>query len=320
MCLNLPCNKAGGIDNTAYEHLKFGGKQLWQVLSDLFVSMYSTHNVPSCLKIQLLLPIFKGRKLKASNKANYRGITLFSVFCKVFELLLLDHSESIAQKQNYFSDLQFGFSNGVECIEASYVISESVNQAVEQGDKVFACFLDVRKAFDTVWHNGLLFKLYEELSTDSGLWLIIRDLYQDLHAHVIHGGQLSSKFPISQGSGQGRILAPFVYKVYIYSLIRKICDLKVGICLTNRVCSAPTFADDMTLLGLHASALSTLIRCAYDYCCKWRYEYHNEKSGTVVFGETPAMQGRIINTRKFFIGSSLIEEVKEYINLGIYKN
>ena len=154
MCLNLPCNKAGGTDNTAYEHLKSGGKQLWQVLSDLFLSMYSTHNVPSSLKIQLLLPIFKGKKLKASNKDNYRGITLFSVFCKVFELLLLDHLESIPQEQNYFSDLQFGFSNGVGCIEASYVISESVNQAVEQGDKVFACFLDARKAFDTVWHHN----------------------------------------------------------------------------------------------------------------------------------------------------------------------
>ena len=68
------------------------------------------------------------------------------------------------------------------------------------------------------------------------------------------------------------------------------------------------------------SALSSLIRCAYDYCCKWRYEYHNEKSGIVVFGETPAMHGRMINTRKFFIGSSLIEEVKEYTNLGNYKN
>ena len=94
----------------------------------------------------------------------------------------------------------------------------------------------------------------------------------------------------------------------------------MGICLTNRFCSAPTFADDMTLLGLHASALSTLIRCAYDYYCKWRYEHHNEKSGTVVFGETLAMHGRMINTRKFFIGSSLIEETKEYTNLGIYKN
>ena len=112
----------------------------------------------------------------------------------------------------------------------SISLGETVNQAVEQEDKVFTCFLDVRKAFDTVWHNGLLFKLYKELSIDSRLWLIIRDLYQDLQAHVIHNGQFSIKFPISEGSGQGRILAPFMYKAYINSLIRKICDLKVGIC------------------------------------------------------------------------------------------
>ena len=63
---------------------------------------------------------------------------MLSILCKVFELLLLDHIECIAQEQSYFSDLQFGFSKGVGCIEASYVISETVNQAVEQGDKVFA--------------------------------------------------------------------------------------------------------------------------------------------------------------------------------------
>ena len=101
VCLNLPCNKAGGIDHTVFEYLKFGGKQLRQVLPDLFVSMYSTHNVPSSLKIQLLLPIFKGKKLKAANKPdNYRAITMFSVFCKVFELLLLNHTECIAQGQS----------------------------------------------------------------------------------------------------------------------------------------------------------------------------------------------------------------------------
>ena len=137
---------------------------------------------------------------------------------------------------------------------------------------------------------------------------------------MIQDGQLSSKFPISQDSGQGRILSPFMYKIYINNLIRKICDLKLGVCLTNRFCSAPTFAEDMTLLCLHASALSTLIRCAYDYCCKWRYEYYNEKSGIVAFGETPAMDGRMISTRKFVVGSLPIEELKEYTNLGIYKN
>ena len=95
----------------------------------------------------------------------------YGLFILVMCILLerISYPCDIAQEQNYFSDPQFGFSEGVGCIESSVVISESVNQAVEQGDKVFACFLDVRKAFDTVWHDGLLFKLYKELSIDSCL-------------------------------------------------------------------------------------------------------------------------------------------------------
>ena len=53
---------------------------------------------------------------------------------------------------------------------------------------------------------------------------------------------------------------------------------------------------------------------------KWRYEYHNEKSRIAVFGDILAMHGRMINTRKFVIGSSPIEELKDYTDLGIYKN
>ena len=49
------------------------------------------------------------------------------------------------QEQSYCSNLQFDFSKGVGYVEASYVISETANQAAEQGDQVFAYLLDVRK-------------------------------------------------------------------------------------------------------------------------------------------------------------------------------
>ena len=94
----------------------------------------------------------------------------------------------------------------------------------------------------------------------------------------------------------------------------------MGIYLSNRFCLASTFADDMTLLGLCTSALSIVIMCATDYCCKWRYKNHNEESGIVVFGETPAIHGRMISTRKFDISSSPTEELKEYTSLGNYMN
>ena len=66
-------------------------------------------------------------------------------------MILLRKLEQIAEGKGYFSHMQFGFSEGVGgCLEASYVISECIDQLLEKGGKVFACFLDVRKAFDPV--------------------------------------------------------------------------------------------------------------------------------------------------------------------------
>ena len=78
------------------------------------------------------------------------------------------------------------------------------------------------KAFDTVWIDGLLYKLFSELGIKGRMWLAINDLYTDVKAQVLYEGVLSRKFSVSQGTGQGRILAPFKYKVYINSdLLRK---------------------------------------------------------------------------------------------------
>ena len=90
---------------------------------------------------------------------------------------------------------------------------------LERGCKIFSCFLDVRKAFDTVWIDGLLYKLFIELGVGGRMWLTIKDLYTDVKAQVLYSGSLSRQFKVSQGTGQGRILAPFMYKVYINALL-----------------------------------------------------------------------------------------------------
>ena len=114
---------------------------------------------------------------------------------------------------------------------------------IKQGSKVFSCFLDVRKAFDTIWIDGLLYKLYHVLGINSKLWLIIKELYTNIYACVTYNSFLSRDFVIFQGSGQGRILAPFKYKVYINKLLKDLCTPGIGILLLNYNLSAPTFAD-----------------------------------------------------------------------------
>ena len=129
----------------------------------------------------------------------------------------------MAADNGYFSELQFGFSEGVGCIEASFTILETINHVLEQGSKVFNCFLDVRKAFVTVWIEGLPFKLFSEIGISGRMRLVIKDLCTNFKAKVLYG-HCPEKLIFFQGTGQGRILAPFMYKVYVNSLLKVSTD------------------------------------------------------------------------------------------------
>ena len=115
------------------------------------ISVVQTFSALKSLKTGIILPLFKGKGVKTNDKNNYRDITLLSTLCKIYEM--------IRWEKCYFSQLQFGFSEGVGCIEASLTI----NHMLERRSKVFGCFLDVRKAFDTVWVDGVPYKLFTEL-------------------------------------------------------------------------------------------------------------------------------------------------------------
>ena len=98
---------------------------------------------------------------------------MFPTPCKVHEMILLNRLEAFAKQK-----MQFGFQKSVGCIEAFFVILEIINHKLEPRSKVFSCFLDVRKAFDTVWIDGLL-------GVGGRIWLAIKDLYTRVYTLVL---------------------------------------------------------------------------------------------------------------------------------------
>ena len=107
------------------------------------------------MKTEIILPLFKGNNAKANNRNDYIRITLFPTLCKVYQMILLNRLEKYANEKGYFSEFQFSFREEVGCVEACFTILETINHMLERGREVFSCFLDVRKAFDTVWIDGL---------------------------------------------------------------------------------------------------------------------------------------------------------------------
>ena len=122
----------------------------------MYRDFFQTHVVPENLKTRVILPLFKGKGAEANDKENYRGITMFPTLCKIYEMILLSRLEVFGKQKGFFPEMQFGFQEDIGCIEAFFTILETINHMFEWGCKmgIFSCFLDVRKAFDTVWIDG----------------------------------------------------------------------------------------------------------------------------------------------------------------------
>ena len=195
---------------------------------------------------------------------------------------------------------------------------------LERGSKVFGCFLDVRKAFDTVWIDGLLYKLFTEFDIRGRMWLANKDLYTEVRGQVFYFSTLSRKFDSSQETGQGRILAPFVYKVYINSLLNELTNHCYTISINQLSLPSPSFADDIALLALYPTFLTSLMGMRYKYSTNWWYELNHTKSGVVTYvvtyGETKPVHFEEMKERELILGDGTVDELYEYKNLGVLKN
>ena len=216
--------------------------------------------------------------------------------------------------------MQFGLKEVVGCSEVSFTILESIIQMFEQCSKVFVCFLDIRKAFDTVWIDGLLFKLFSEFGIKGRMWLFIRNLYTDLKAQVLYSGSLSRKFDILQGTGQERIPAPFMYKVYVNGLLNELTQHSCALSLYSINLTSPSFADDISLLLIYHTFISSLMNLCYTYSIKWRYEFNLVKSGIVTFVESMCMHSEAMKEHIWVLGGESVTELYEYKNLDVVKN
>ena len=143
-------------------------------------------------------------------------------------MILLNRLEAFAKQRGFFSEMQFGFQEGVGCIRASFVILETINHMLEPGSKVFSCFLDVRKALVfSCFLDGLLYKLFPELEVGGRMCLAIKDLYTGVNAQVLYPGSLSRQFSVSQRYRSGENTCP----LYVQGIFQCTVDRLIESCL-----------------------------------------------------------------------------------------
>ncbi|GFW25859.1 probable RNA-directed DNA polymerase from transposon X-element [Trichonephila clavipes] len=146
---------------------------------------------------------------------NFRPISLISSIGKIYEKILLKRIEKYTLDNSIIPDIQHGFrketSTCHQLLRATNIIISGFNNHATTG----GIFLDVEKAFDRLWHNGLIFKMIN-LNYPPYLIHTISDYLHNRTFQVKIQATISKIGHIQAGSPQGSLLSPILYNIYTY--------------------------------------------------------------------------------------------------------
>jgi hypothetical protein len=150
---NMKNGKASGVDEVIAEVLKHGGEGMMMALVVLCRDVWGKERIPKDWMKGVIFPILK--KGDKKDMGNYRGISLLSVVGKVFAAVL--NHRVIKWAEGVLVEEQFGFRPGRGCRDPLFVLREIVRNRA--GRTVYAAFMDIKKAYPTVWRDGLWCKV-----------------------------------------------------------------------------------------------------------------------------------------------------------------
>ena len=174
---------------------------------------------PKSLKCAQVVPIHKGGQKDLCN--NYRPISLLSPIKKIFEKLLHSRLYSFIEQHNMLSTNQSGFRSGLSTSLPVYDIHENFLQNKEKGLTAWSVFCDLSKAFDTLDHEILLWKLEHFYGIRGFPHKLLTSYLQDRQQYTVVGGYRSTTRGVTLGVPQGSSLRPLLFALYVNDLLQE---------------------------------------------------------------------------------------------------
>ena len=184
------------------------------------------------------------------------------------------------------------------------------------GKPTFLFFIDFRKAFDTVWHDGLWHRLWES-GIQSKPWRILRQLYRNVQARVRVGDRLTSPVRMQQGVRQGCPLSPVLFNLFVDELSRRLRRAGYGVNLSDQELHALLYADDVVILAKSKEDLQKMIDVVEKYCREWHMVLNLGKSKVMVVGGGDVSAKRALYEKSFRFRGKFVEVVDKYKYLGV---
>lgn len=240
--------------------------------------------INSCIKLGYFPERFKQAKIIAIKKPNkpsdipssYRPISLLSAISKVLEKVIKEKITDFLDENDILPPQQFGFRREHNTIHPLVRIRNIVKSNFDQQKSTGMVLLDIKAAFDSVWHDGLIFKLIQ-LNFPPYIIKIVQNFLKSRSFRVHIGSTHSSLFNINAGCPQGSCLSPVLYNIYTADIPTvENCVMSIFADDTAILCSAKLSSDIVFNLQL-------ALRKIFEYFTKWKIATNCEKSQAIYF-------------------------------------
>lgn len=308
----LKCRKACGPDGIPAEAIKHAGHLLSVHLTLLFNMCLSHCYLPKDLTMTTVLPLIKNKSADLSDVNNYRAIAISSCFSKILETVILE----CFQLHDTFDDCyQFGFRKNHSTTLSYGVLKNVVDYYRHRGSYVFACFLDLSKAFDSVNHKTL-FRTVKELNFPANIVKLLVHWYANQEINIRWKSIVTASFYMRNGTRQGSVLSPYLFCLYMRKITSDITSLGTGCHIGGMPVNILLYADDLVILAPSWSAQQNLLNTCVEAVSCMSMKFNASKSVSMIFTPLRTACRVAYNFRSFILDGIALETVDKCKYLG----
>jgi ribonuclease HI len=302
----LKMRKSPGIDGVSNEMIKHLGSPAKTKLLQIFNICWTSGKVPQTWREAIMIPLKKPGK-DSTTASSYRPISLTSCLCKTMERIINLRLQWYLESEKLLAPQQAGFRQCYSTEDQATYLSQEIEDAFQDKKVVLTAWIDLKKAFDKVWKEGLLKKLRNN-SVNGRMYQWIKAYLHNRRARVQLDGRKSKKILLRHGVPQGGVLSPTLFLVYINDLV---AELPHGT-------KVAMYADDLVIWcsDEYATVATKLLQRALDaltsWANRWCVSINTDKCSTTLFTLSPKQKASIMK-----INGELLREDKQPTYLGV---
>lgn len=284
-----------GADNIGASIIKHLPKITRQILLIIINIIWLRGECPSTWKEAILTPIAKPGK-DSSSPLSYRPIALTSTLGKIMERMVKFRLDWFLERNHFIHPAQSGFRTGRKTTDHIVQLENAIQSGFANKESTLVVFLDFEKAYDMIWHVGVLIKM-QGMGLKGRIIRWMDDFLKNRYIRVKVNGTFSGFKYVDNGVPQGSVLSPTIFNIAVSDLPN---------CLPSNI-DISQFADDGSIrktgrnIDFLVKSIQTGCNSITDWCKKWGFKLSGPKSVGVLF----TLKKKIPNISLHVFGSDI---------------